>query len=146
MKRTVDEVKSIALEDYMKGAHCAEVILKYAGREFASDFPEELARMVTPFGGGIAERGDLCGALASGLLIIGYLTGRRETGDSQEVCWDLSRQYYDKFKDRFGSTDCSVIHSRVYNAETHEKCSETVLGAIDIIWDVLEKAEEKGQI
>ena len=80
MKRTIDEVKALALDDYMKGAHCAEVVLKYAGREFTSSFPEGLARIATPFGGGIAERGDLCGALASGLLIIGYLTGRRKTG------------------------------------------------------------------
>ncbi|MBN2239089.1 MAG: C-GCAxxG-C-C family protein [Dehalococcoidales bacterium] len=144
--RDREEVKEIAIDDYLKGAHCAEVVLKYVGREFGEDFPEDLARMATPFGGGIAERGDLCGALAAGLLIIGFMTGRRKTGDTQQVCWYLARQYYDRFTEKFGSSDCADIHSRVYDRDTHVKCTVTVEGAIDIIWDIITQARQKGEI
>ena len=94
----------------------------------------------------IAERGDICGALAGGLMVIGYLSGRREYTDSQDVCWQLSREYYDAFKTRFGHTTCEAIHSLVYDWETHKKCTVTVEAAIRMLWGILEEARKKGEI
>jgi C_GCAxxG_C_C family probable redox protein len=144
--KTIEDVKRIAIEDYMNGGHCVEMVFKYVGREFIEGFDEDLVRIGTPFGGGICNRGDLCGALAGGLMIIGYLTGRRKTEDNQDTCRDLAREYYDKFKQHFGTTSCADIHSMVYNRETHVKCAETVKEAIDIIWDVLKTARESNLI
>ena len=143
MKKDVNEIKKTAIEDYRNGAHCAEVVLKYIGREYADDFDENLSRMATPFGGGVAERGDICGALAGGLMLIGYLSGRRNTADNQEVCWSLSQRYYDRFKERFGSTNCYDIHSPVYDRETHENCVATVDGAVEILCNILDNAEKE---
>lgn len=143
---TKDNVKKAALEDYRRGSHCAEVVLKYLGKEWAEGFDPGLARLATPFGGGIAEKGDLCGALAGGLMLVGYLTGRRDYRDSQATCWDLSKRYYDLFRERFGSTDCAAIHSLVYNPTTHEKCAVTVEAAIDILWELLDDARREGRL
>lgn len=143
---SLENIIESSIGEYLRGAHCSEVIFKDVTKAWYPDFDESIARVATPFGGGIAERGDACGALVGALMVIGYLFGRSSLAENQSFCLELSRKYYDKFKDRFGITTCYGIRGRVFNWETHVKCAETVRQSINMLWELLDYAEKTGQI
>ena len=70
---SLENVMKSSIGEYLRGAHCSEVIFKDVTKAWNHNFDESLVRVATPFGGGIAERGDACGALVGALMVIGYL-------------------------------------------------------------------------
>ncbi|MDP2949692.1 MAG: C-GCAxxG-C-C family protein [Chloroflexota bacterium] len=139
------EATRAALNEYMNRAHCAEVVFKYTCKAWHPGFDESLVRLGTPFGGGIADRGNVCGALIGGLLVIGYLFGRRSLTESQTLCRELSGRYHDAFKGAFQDTTCYGIRGRIFNWDTHVKCSNTVSRSMAVLWEVVREAEARGQ-
>ncbi len=128
---------SLAKEKYMQGFHCSEMVLYTIGTAFVEDFDPRMQRIATPFGGGIAERGDICGALAGGLMAVGLKYGRVGLDESQATAWRLAGEYYDRFKDAFSATSCLDIHGPIYNKETHAYCAQTLEKALRILWDIM---------
>jgi C_GCAxxG_C_C family probable redox protein len=133
----------IALEEYLNRAHCAEVVFKNVTKALRPDFDQSLVRIATPFGGGIADAGDTCGALIGGLMVIGYLHGRSRLNESDKYCWKLSQEYYRAFKESLGSTTCYGIRGQIFNWDTHVKCSETVRQAFRLLEPILEAGESE---
>ncbi len=138
----LEEVLKTSIEEYTAGIHCSEVIFKNVTTAWCPDFDESLVRIATPFGSGIADRGDVCGALVGGLMVIGYLFGRRSLAESQDLCWQLSQKFYDRFKETFRYTTCYQIKDRIPDWDEKVKCSETVRLSISILWEILDSAEK----
>jgi C_GCAxxG_C_C family probable redox protein len=109
------------------------------------EFDEGLVRIANPFVGGIAGAGDLCGALAGGLMVIGYLFGRTSPEESQILAWGLSRKYHKAFQEAFGSTICREISEKVFNREGHVRGSLTVRESVATLWKLLEETDAQGQ-
>ncbi len=141
----LEEVIQASAEEYTAGMHCSEVIFKNITRAWRPDFDESLVRIATPFGSGIADRGDVCGALIGGLMVIGYLFGRRSLDESQDLCWQLSQKFYDRFQETFRYTTCHEIKDRIPDWDECIKCSPTVKQSVSILWEILDSAEKTGK-
>ena len=70
---------------------------------------ELIPRIATPFGGGIARRGGLCGVASGSLMAIGILTGRDEPGKSTDPAFQAAEAFLDGFEKNFGSLECRVL-------------------------------------
>ncbi len=53
--------------------------------------------------------GSLCGALVSGLMMIGYIFGRRVPEDDVSCASELAFELHERFQDALGSKYCSVL-------------------------------------
>jgi C_GCAxxG_C_C family probable redox protein len=125
------------VEDFLQGHHCSEMIFAKLGQYYDPEFDPKLMRLATGFGGGIAESADVCGALAGGVMLIGYLYGRAGLDESQDKCWRYCRTYRERFLAELGGTTCFHFTQGRFNPENHRKCAEVVRQAADILLNIL---------
>lgn len=89
---------------FLKGYNCAQAVLT----AFASQFgiAEETAlRLASPFGGGLARGGHVCGAVSAALMVLGLKYGAVTPEGKEEIC-RLTRQFLDRFREKGGSILC----------------------------------------
>jgi C_GCAxxG_C_C family probable redox protein len=81
--------------------------------ETNSENPEKLRHpayaLLEKDGAELTNTGSLCGALAAGVMIIGYLFGRRRPEDDITCASELSFELHKRFLETLGSTTCSVL-------------------------------------
>jgi len=89
--------------------NCAESVLLVvskesgvAGRAAESFIP----RIATGFGGGIARNGNICAALAGGIMAIGLALGRDKPEESRDPCYRAVDRFYNEFVEVFGTYRC----------------------------------------
>jgi C_GCAxxG_C_C family probable redox protein len=96
-------------------------------------------KITTGFSGGIGNtRRDLCGALTSGIMIIGALHGRTQPNEDDALCLELTTRYRDRFAREFGSAYCHELRAERYGSEGQEPCSVLVERAARALLAVLE--------
>ena len=108
----LSEIIDQSLKDYLSPshyAHCSELLFKNVTKAWDPSFDEKLARIATPFGGGLAGTQDVCGALVGGTMVIGYLLGRTTFTEDSGPSWQVAEEYYRKFMQAFGKTTCRHI-------------------------------------
>jgi hypothetical protein len=76
---------------------------------------------------------ELCGALSSGVLLIGSLHGRTTSDEDDSKCAQIVSLYRQKFLDKFGSTRCQEIRASGYGSDGKWPCSELVEQAAGIL-------------
>jgi C_GCAxxG_C_C family probable redox protein len=71
--------------------------------------------------GGIARRGETCGALTGAILAVSSLVGREALEDREQLQKSLEEadRVYSRFKRQIGGTLCSEIHSIRYGKVYH---------------------------
>jgi len=106
------------------------------------DYDPRWVRMATGFGGGLAEKRDLCGAVAGCAMLLGALYGRQQPGESYAENWKRVQQFYDRFLEKFPNTSCRVIQESTPGGWRHEKCAETVEEALRILFELIEIPDE----
>lgn len=99
-------VSAKALENFDSGYNCAESVLLAVSNEAGCRSYECLPRIATGFGGGIARNGNLCGALAGGIMAIGLALGRNNNQESRDPCYPGTDRLYNGFLEKFGSPAC----------------------------------------
>ncbi len=57
----------------------------------------------------VTPTGNLCGALAGGIMMIGYVFGRRRPEDDITCASELSFELHKRFLETLGSKTCSVL-------------------------------------
>ena len=122
-------MKKKALKYFHTGFNCSESIVK-ASLEKLGITNEDIEKIATPFGRGIAGFGDICGGASGPLLIIGLLYGKVEKGKDRTECYHLSKKFMDEFEKRIGEVDCNKIK------EKGIPCSRCIETAIDILFDL----------
>ncbi len=110
------------------------------------NFDEEWVKLANGFGGGIAGALDVCGALVSGVMLIGALYGRRDLTEDQSTNWRLCREYHRRFLDAFSTTNCQRIRGTKIGGWTHEKCAETVKISTQILLEILAEENDRNMI
>lgn len=139
----VEDLVAAAIERYLHdGRHCSEMAFTTPCRCFDRGFDRDLIRLANPFGGGIAERDDLCGAVVGGCLALGYFFGRRDTEHDQSMSWRLAGEYYDWFREEMGFLYCRDKTGGTHNWDLHQGCAPVVEHAIRHLIAVL---DEEGQ-
>jgi C_GCAxxG_C_C family probable redox protein len=93
-----------ANDRFAQGLNCAQSVLS-AFAEQAGISEESALLLASPFGGGIARQGQVCGALTGALMVLGLQRGN-STPEGKEETYRLSEEFMQAFKKRHGSTLC----------------------------------------
>ncbi|MBI5301669.1 MAG: C_GCAxxG_C_C family protein [Chloroflexi bacterium] len=99
-----------AVSAFQDGFACSQAVLS----AFASDLdlPTDLAlKLAAPFGGGIARRGEMCGAVSGALLVIGLTTGNVAAQDQEakDRTYALVREFIVRFQARHSTITCREL-------------------------------------
>ncbi|MDY7077891.1 MAG: C-GCAxxG-C-C family protein [Chloroflexota bacterium] len=137
---TREEVEKRAFDNYQSGFHCAESISKAVVELYAEGPSNEIPRIAAGFLGGIgATHEEVCGALAGGIIAIGYLFGRMEPGKDIQDARELAAEFRHRFVEEFGATNCQVLLDGFGNQENAIKCKRLTATAAGLLSELLEK-------
>ena len=116
---------------------------------------DDAVKALKPFAGGIAGKGETCGAVSGSLLAMGmfFESGNRKVDEKSISSIKYGAVFFDKFADEFGSTRCSKVvehqYGRSYDFLNPEemklfaeaakigKCMEVVKKAVLIAADII---------
>ena len=99
-----------AMENFRAGYNCAQsVALAFA--DLVPMDPDALARMASPFGGGMGRLREVCGAVSGMLLVLGALQGYDgpETGEVKAALYTKVQALAEAFEARHGSIVCREL-------------------------------------
>ncbi len=122
-----------------EGWHCSEVVFLLGIQAWAKEVDPRLVRLGSGFGGGIGDRGDVCGAISGGVMALGLLHGRTDLGGGHCAAEAMSREYRDRFVDVNGFVNCREHTGGVFDRTTRRSCTRVVMRAVDALLDILEE-------
>lgn len=138
-----------ALSLFSQRFTCSQAILLAFAPRFGLD-PLVAARLASGFGAGIARQGQVCGAIAGAVMVLGLYAGNAAPDDtpSKEAAYAKVRTLMKRFADEHGSTECRVLtgydlstpdgHAAAIAAGVFtEKCPAFVRSAATILSDLL---------
>ena len=109
----VDGVEALAARAvalFNRDYNCAEAVTVAVGSHFE---PEQrcFPRAATCFGGGVGRCGEICGALAGAVMVVGLIKGRRpgEGREAKERAYRLAEQVTEAFRHRFDNVSCRLL-------------------------------------
>lgn len=97
----------IAQERFAQGFNCSQSVLSaYAEKLGLQD--EIALKLASPFGGGIAHRGQVCGAVTGALMTLGAQKGNA-TLETKEDTYKLADEFLHKFQEQHGTLLCREL-------------------------------------
>ncbi len=100
----------VAVEKFMSGYNCAQCILYAFGPGLGLE-GEAALKMATGLGGGMGGRGDVCGAVTGGILVLGLKYGRGEQEEKSvaQQAYEKTNELMDAFERVHGSCMCRTL-------------------------------------
>jgi C_GCAxxG_C_C family probable redox protein len=143
--------------DSFKGTfNCAQSVFSSFAPELGLERKIAL-KVATPFGGGIARMGEVCGAVTGAMMGIGLNDGMSEEEDleAKERTYGICQELASRFKARNGSIKCrDLIGYDLSNPEEHKKaeeddvfntkCTKFVRDAVEIVEELFRKEKASG--
>ena len=133
------------------GFNCAQAVFSTFAPGLGLD-EGTAAKAASALGGGIARRGDTCGAVTGALMTIGlkYGSSRPHDKDKKEKSYEVAREYIRRFTERNGTTVCrDLLGCDIGTADGYERakqqglfdtvCNKLVKDAVEILEDMLSK-------
>ncbi|NOR14823.1 MAG: hypothetical protein GQ544_03880 [Candidatus Aminicenantes bacterium] len=118
-----------SVEFFRSGFSCSQAV--FAAFSESLGLKKELAlKIAQPFGGGIAQRGETCGAVAGAYLVIGLKYGRTRPDDSaaKEKTYELVHEFIRRFQATHGSIVCKeLLGHDLSTPEGHDRAAEAGL-------------------
>lgn len=151
----IEKAKKRARELFdTKRSNCAEAVFLTIFEMVESDLPPEVSALLTPLGGGVAVRGENCGALLGGVIALGLAHGRKRNDEEaldshRKKLWkkySLYNQLPHRFQEKFGSTQCwELTRERVYGTrECHQNCAKITAETAGMVVELLLEAQKNG--
>jgi len=136
-----EDPSNYAVSLFLSGYNCAEsVLLALAKRQNVKS--RIIPRISTPFGGGIARTGSVCGCVTGALMAVGLRLGRTKNTEERDRAYSATTSFLNTFEHRFGSLMCHDLtgcdlrtikgHKR-WEKIKESKCANYVKGAIEIV-------------
>jgi C_GCAxxG_C_C family probable redox protein len=102
----VQQAQSLFLDGYL----CSQSVLMTYASLFDLE-PEKAARIAAPFGGGVARRGETCGAVNGAFMVLGLKYGHTSADDldSKEKTYSGVEQFISQFQELNGSIRCNEL-------------------------------------
>jgi len=135
-----DRAAERARHNYLSGYNCAQSVLEALGHAEGIEV-EPLVRMVTGLGGGLARRGEACGALTAGVLWLSMARGTTRPDEPRGEAYELAGRLIEPFRRRHGRLDCLSINGLDFSREEHRHrcsgiCAWTARRVIDILEEI----------
>ncbi len=93
-----------AVTTFGQSFNCSQAVFSAFAPQFGLD--KELAlKLASPFGAGVARRGEVCGAVTGALLALGLARGASTPAGKQET-YRLSQEFMHKFEEQHGTLIC----------------------------------------
>ncbi len=95
---------------FKNGFNCSQSVLYAYGPRLGLNRAQSL-KVACAFGGGMARRGDTCGAVTGALMVLGLKHGKTKKGDdaAREKTYDLVKEFIAEFSARNGSIVCREL-------------------------------------
>lgn len=109
-KIDVEFVKNEAKENFLKGFNCTQSVV-LAFKKYL-DMPEDqLAKLASPFGGGICRLRETCGAFSGMMIVFGLICGYSgpETGEIKADLYTKGQELAEIFENENESISCKVF-------------------------------------
>lgn len=127
--------------------NCAQCVLAAFAPNLGLDEKTAL-RLTSPLGGGLARRGEVCGAVNGALLVLGLARGS-ETPDGKDQTYRLAQDFLARFEQRHGSLICrELLGYDIRDPQERERAAQAgvfsrlcplfVSGAAEILQSMLE--------
>lgn len=99
-----------SLGHFTCGNSCAQSILMTFGKEYFKN-TDDAARLASGFEAGLAFRGEVCGAVSGGMMVIGLKYGHSGPADelAKERLYKLTNKFLADFESECGSTSCNKL-------------------------------------
>jgi C_GCAxxG_C_C family probable redox protein len=111
---------------FRSGFSCSQAV--FAAYSEAFGLERELAlKIAQPLGGGIAQRGEICGAVSGALLVIGLKHGRTRPDDTaaKETTYRLIHEFIQRFQGAQGTIVCKeLLGFDLSTPEGHDQAAE----------------------
>jgi C_GCAxxG_C_C family probable redox protein len=138
--------KAIAL--FNQKFSCAQSVFAAFAAHLGSD-ESTMLKIASPFGGGVARRGQVCGAVSGGLMALGLAQGADSPAGKEEV-YRLGQDFIKRFETFHKSILCrELLGYDINTPQGHQQardsgafitlCPQFVEHAAEIIQDMLEK-------
>jgi C_GCAxxG_C_C family probable redox protein len=100
----------VSVEKFLAGYNCAQSVLYAYGPELGLE-GETALKVATGLGAGMGRRGEVCGALTGGILVLGLKYGRGGQQDRSvtEDTYQKTLELMARFEKRHGSCSCRVL-------------------------------------
>jgi C_GCAxxG_C_C family probable redox protein len=100
----------LAVSRFKEGFSCSQAVLSAYSDAFGLDLNLAL-KISQPFGGGIAHRGEICGAVSGAFMAIGLKFGRTRAEDipARERTYEAVTNFIRKFENLHGSLICKEL-------------------------------------
>ena len=138
-----------AVTIFNQGFNCSQSVFSAFASQFGLDKVTAL-RLASPFGAGMARRGEICGAVTGALMSLGLARGADKPTDKEEIYW-LSQEFLRLFEEKHSTLLCrNLIDCDTSTPEGWQKareagkfttiCPVLVRDAVEIIQTLLETA------
>jgi C_GCAxxG_C_C family probable redox protein len=141
----------IAVSKFSEGYNCTQsVFYSYCD---AHGFDQNTAlKMACGFGAGMGRKGEVCGAVTGGIIVIGAKYGRGERDDrtATELTYRKTRELMDRFEKKHGTFICrKLLHGCELTTEEGQKhikdnnlmnrtCRPCVQSVVEILDSIME--------
>lgn len=117
-------------------------MLLVVGEHVLGGLEPQCARMATGFAGGVGDtQQEMCGALSSGVMVIGGLFGRESLAEDDRPALDLATRYRRRFLEKLGAVQCASLREMVHAPGGLGSCAVLVERAAMILLDLLGQVE-----
>jgi len=136
----------VAMEKFLAGYNCAQSVLYAYGPGLGLE--GEISLKLAPgLGAGMGRRGEVCGALTGGILVLGlkYGRGARQDRSATEKTYEKTLELLARFEKRHGSCLCHVLlggcnlrtaeGQRLY--KEHDLLHKTCIGCVQSVVESL---------
>ena len=97
----------IAVSLFDRNFNCAQSVFAAFASRLNMD-ESSMLKLASPFGGGVARRGQVCGAVSGGLMALGLARGA-DTPSGKEDAYRLGQEFLDCFESQHGSILCREL-------------------------------------
>lgn len=102
----------VADAKFLEGYNCAQSVLFSFHEDFSLDMDCAL-KLACGFGGGMGRKGEVCGAVSGGILVLGLKFGRGKSDEraQTDAAYAKIRELIDRFSAKHGSCICRELLS-----------------------------------
>ncbi len=143
-----------AIEKFAGGYNCAQSVAWVFSEDFGVD-SNTLLRVACGFGGGIARRQEMCGAVSGGIIVMGLKYGQGEGQDRPytENTYAKTGEFISRFESVHGTCICKILlhdadmttpEGKEYIAVNNLRervCQQCVCTAVEIVEEMINETK-----